>query len=126
MTTFDVPSIAVPGFTSEATFAAGVVRLTLGGTADVRAVEPLAKLMPQLHDAAVGAGATEVLVDLLTLEFMNSSCFKAMVTWIAQLRDVAPAQQYHVRFLSNPAMHWQRRSLQALSCFATDLVKVET
>lgn len=125
MSAFDVPDVAVSGFTTKAKFAGGIVTLTMDGTADVRAIEPLATLMPQVHAAAVKAGAKEVVVDLLALEFMNSSCFKAMLSWIAQLRDVAPAEQYKIRFLSNPTMHWQRRSLHALSCFATDLVTVE-
>jgi hypothetical protein len=124
--TFMVASIDADGFTASARCTGEVVRLTLGGTADIRAVGPLADLMPRLHDEVRRVGVREVIVDLLEVEFMNSSCFKAFVAWIAQLQGLDASERYRVRLLSNPRMHWQRRSLHALSCFAADLVTVET
>jgi hypothetical protein len=123
---FSVRPVDEPGFSAVAHLADGVVRLTMTGTADVRAIEPLARLMPVLHDEVLRVGGKEVIVDFLAVEFMNSSCFKALVSWISQLQGVGAAQQYKVRLLSNPEVHWQRRSLRALSCFAADLVSVET
>ncbi|MDB4957395.1 MAG: hypothetical protein JWO36_4964, partial [Myxococcales bacterium] len=64
--------------------------------------------------------------DLRELEFMNSSCFKAFVAWIAMIRDLETDKQYRMHLLSNPNLHWQRRSLAALTCFAVDLVTIET
>jgi len=121
-----IPPIAVDGFATSASVDGQTVRVTMTGTADVRGIEHLERFMPQLHDAALGAKAKEVVVDLLALEFMNSSCFKSLVAWIAQLRDVEPAQQYRVKLLSSSAQRWQRRSLHALSSFAPELVAVET
>jgi hypothetical protein len=57
---------------------------------------------------------------------MNSSCFKIFVAWLAQVRDLDAAKQYRIHLLSNPNLLWQRRSLAALSCFAVDLVAIET
>jgi hypothetical protein len=42
------------------------------------------------------------------------------------INDLPPEQRYQLRFAPNPAIPWQRRSLRTLSCFATDLVVVET
>ena len=57
---------------------------------------------------------------------MNSSCFKSFVTWISDVSELEPDKQYKIRLLSKPEMHWQRRSLHALRCFAVDLISIET
>jgi hypothetical protein len=57
---------------------------------------------------------------------MNSSCFKAFVSWLGVLQDVDRVRQYRIRFLSDDQKHWQRRSLSALCCFAVDLVRIES
>lgn len=119
-----VPAIRAAEFSAETTLAAGAVRLKLTGSADAAAIEPLSTLLPKLHTEATRVGVDHVIVDFLELEFMNSSCFKSFVTWISTLQEAK--DQYRITFFSNPTMLWQRRSLHALSCFAADLVSVET
>lgn len=102
------------------------VRVRFSGTADLEARADLERYMRKLHDEAVRLTANKVVIDLRELEFMNSSCFKIFVSWLAQVRDLPPAQQYRIHLLSNPNLLWQRRSLAALSCFAVDLVAIET
>jgi hypothetical protein len=97
----------------------------LKGNADMTAIDAVGKLIADLHVEATRAKTTEVIVDLRDLEFMNSSCFKAIVTWIASIRALDAAKRYRVRFVANPAMHWQKRSLDALRCFAVDLIAVD-
>ena len=101
-----------------------VCRLT--GNADMRVVAALQAWLLGLHDEAERLRAQQVTVDVRQLEFMNSSCFKGFVTWIGVVQECEPDQQYKIRFLSDPKMLWQRRSLHALSCFAADLISVET
>ena len=101
-----------------------VVRLI--GTADTGVREQLEEFFTQLHAEAVRLNTPEVVVDVRELEFMNSSCLKVFVAWLAQLRELQAPVQYKVRFRSNPTLLWQRRSLAALSCFAIDLVTIET
>jgi hypothetical protein len=36
-----------------------------------------------------------------------------------------PPERYEVRFLSNPELQWQRRSLEALARFAPDVVSID-
>jgi hypothetical protein len=48
----------------------------------------------------------------------------SFVSWIGEVSDLT-AGQYRIRFLSNPSILWQRRSLHALSCFAAELVTIE-
>lgn len=94
------------------------------GTADMHAIEQLDGFLGELHRLALERASRSVSVDLRDLEFMNSSCFKCFVSWIGQVSDLAPGQQYRIEFLSNPQMQWQRRSLNALRCFAMQVVGV--
>jgi len=101
-----------------------VVRLS--GTADLRVTETVEKLLTTVHQQATAGHVAEVKVDLRGLEFMNSSCFKSFVTWISQVQEMAEGAQYRILFISNPAILWQRRSLNALSCFAAHLITIDS
>lgn len=96
------------------------------GTADFEAKPALDHYVEALHLEARRVGATKVVLDFRELEFMNSSSFKVFVTWLSQIQELPAEQQYRIHFLSNPGIHWQRRSLAALSCFAVNLVSIET
>jgi hypothetical protein len=96
----------------------------LSGTADLRVTDSVEAILNRVHQKALELGIPEVRMDLRELEFMNSSCFKSFVSWISEVSDM-PSGQYRIRFLSNPSILWQRRSLHALSCFAAELVTIE-
>jgi len=113
----------------------GELRVTLSGSADSRVTSELMDLVLKAHDEMMrmraaarsdgGAGGAEAVVDFRTLEFMNSSCFKAFVTWISRIQGLEPESRYRLRFLSDPTKHWQHRSLAALRAFAADLIRVD-
>jgi hypothetical protein len=106
---------------------AGVVaRLSFTGTADGRVMHAIDDLLRRVHKRCTEAKIVEVTVDFRALDFMDSSCFKAFVTWMNSVRDAPAPQQYKVIFVSNPKLHWQRRSLGALSCFAVELITIRT
>jgi len=111
---------AVPELEGEA------IQLRLTGTADMHAIDPLSAILDKLHLEALRLATKQIVVDVRQLEFMNSSCLKAFVSWIAALQETTAPQQYRITFLSNPELRWQRRSLHALSCFASDLITVES
>ena len=96
----------------------------LSGTADLRVTDSVEAILTRVHQKALELAIAEVHMDLRDLEFMNSSCFKSFVSWISEVSDLT-AGQYRIRFLSNPSILWQRRSLHALSCFAAELVTIE-
>lgn len=96
----------------------------LSGTADLRVTDSVEAILGRVHQKALELGIPEVRMDLRELEFMNSSCFKSFVSWISEVSDLTSGQ-YRIRFLSNPSILWQRRSLHALSCFAAELVTIE-
>jgi len=57
---------------------------------------------------------------------MSAASFTALVGWLSLVHELPPERRYRIRFKANPLIRWQRRSLGALSCFATDVVAIET
>jgi hypothetical protein len=111
--------------TATATMERTEVRVLFSGCADSRVMTPLRDLVLKVHDEMVRTKTPEAIVDFRSLEFMNSSCFKAFVTWISRVQELEPAARYRIRFLSDNGKLWQRRSLTALSCFAQDVIQIE-
>jgi hypothetical protein len=124
--TIDLPKLSGGVLSAEGKLVDRDIMVTLSGTADVEARADLDAFVHKVHAESLRLGVPKVVVDLHDLEFMNSGCFKIFVAWLAQVRDLAPAQQYRVHLRSNPNLLWQRRSLAALSYFAVDLVAIET
>lgn len=127
MTTIDVPNLATDDLRSEAVpRGSDGVELRLVGSAETETMAALNRLLEALHTHVVGAGIREVTVDLRELEFMNSSYFKVFVSWVGRVEELPPEGQYKLRFLADRKKHWQERSLGALVCFATHLIRVES
>jgi anti-anti-sigma factor len=124
--TLQLPKLEVPVLNADASLAGGVLTTRFRGTADVEAKPALDNYVEALHHEAKRLEASKVVIDFRELEFMNSSSFKVFVTWLAQVQELPAENQYRIHFVSNPSMHWQRRSLAALSCFAVNLVTIET
>jgi hypothetical protein len=101
------------------------LRVELSGDADMSSVEPLANALRDAHERALAGRHGEVVVDLTQLQFANSTCLKQILSWLGRVVALEGAPSYRVRFLSNPNLHWQRRSLHALASFAPDVIIVE-
>lgn len=99
------------------------LRVTLRGDASGEALAPLDELIERVHSTVVSDDIAEAAIDIRELEFMSMVCFKSLLTWVTRIQE--ESKQYHLRFISNPNIPWQRRSLKSLSCFAADLVEVE-
>jgi hypothetical protein len=98
--------------------------LRFSGSGDMNAISPLSTFLKQVHEEAVRLSVSEVSCDLQQLVFMNSSCFKSFVVWIDTVKNADHG--YKIRFLTDPNLHWQRRSLEALRRLAANLVTIET
>lgn len=118
--------VAVKGedFAATATHEGAAIKALLTGNADYAALDAVELLLTRTHAEAKRLAVSEVIVDLKQLEFMNSSCFKCFVSWITDIQELAQPAQYKVKFLSNAQLHWQRRSLHSLRCFAVELITV--
>ncbi len=100
--------------------------LTLIGSAENDVRELLPTVLSTTDDAARSRQATRVEVDFRQLEFMSSSCFKEFVAWLSKIKTRADPEQYRVILHSSKDIRWQRASLFALSCFAANVVEIQT
>jgi hypothetical protein len=116
-------AVEASGFTCSPQLEEGKLVVTFNGTGDVGAVELLGGYLKRLHREAQRIGVSEVRCDFRKLSFMNSSCFKAFVVWIDTVKT--SDHGYRIRFVTDPEMHWQRRSLEALRRLATNVVTIE-
>lgn len=119
----EVVSVTGDDFSGAANHEGTAIQAWLKGNSDYAALDALDMMLTRVHAEAVRLQVTEVVVDLRELEFMNSSSFKSFVSWISDIQELT--QQYKVKFRSNPKMHWQKRSLHSLRCFAVELITVE-
>jgi hypothetical protein len=119
------PSLKTEDFSASAELDRGRLVTTLAGNADLDTKAPLAEFLSQLHEEACARSVSEVVVDLRSVEFMNSNCLKTFVTWIFVAKDLPVQDRYQIVLRSNPNILWQRRSVEALSCVARDLVRID-
>jgi hypothetical protein len=112
------------GFQAVATFDGTRLSIAFSGSGDMNAIELLASYLKDVHEEASRLAVSEVRCDFRKLVFMNSSCFKSFVVWIDTVKNAAPA--YKIGFLTDPNLHWQRRSLEALRRLAINVVSIET
>lgn len=101
------------------------VHLGLEGKADTDSLNALHDLLEKLHTEALRLNVREVVFDFLKLTFMSSSGVKAFVNLVMRIQEAPATSRYRLRFRSNPDLRWQKRSLHALTCFATELITVE-
>jgi hypothetical protein len=126
MDSVDVPAIQSAELSAVASQVDRTVTVRFSGSADTRSMGALDLMLSRLHAEATRTSVEEVMIDFREFEFMNSSCFKAFVTWVNKLQETEPDKQYRVCIRSDATKHWQKRSLSALRCFAADLIRIET
>ncbi len=124
MSPLTLPMVSPPGFVIVPETGESKLILRFRGVGDMSSIQPLDDYLRAVHLEAKETKVEQVVVDFKALEFMNSSCFKCFVEWLGMVQDLPPAERYKVTFESNREMHWQRRSLNALRCFAMDVVTV--
>jgi hypothetical protein len=123
MTDIDLAPLSIGECMLKARRDGDVLVAVVTGTADMRATEGIGTWLDAFHAEATRQRVDEVVVDMRELEFMNSSCFKGFVTWITTMREAE--HRYRIKILSNSTLHWQRRGLPTLRCFAADLISIE-
>jgi hypothetical protein len=125
MTAISLEPLVLEAFSTRVAFEGEHLIVALVGNADLRVRKALDVMLKTLHAEAMRLSLHAVIIDVTQLEFMNSSCFKSFVSWLTDILDLPEGQRYKVRFRSNPATLWQRRSLHALRSFALMIVSVE-
>lgn len=93
------------------------------GNGDSEAIEAVDRFLKALNKQLLVGGQLSVSVNLTELYFMNSSCLKAFVAWIYGVNEAG--RPYKIHLLTNPRLHWQKRSLETLKRLAPEVVKIE-
>jgi hypothetical protein len=125
LTPFPLDPIEDADFRATGHFEDTRLDLRMWGNADLRAKARLDVFLDAADRQSVAAGVKEVVVDFRELVFMNSSCLKALVTWLGRAQERPAHERYTIRFIKEPAAHWQMRSFKALAAFAGDILTVE-
>ena len=121
-----VVALSENDFTATATVVDGRLLVNLRGTADLTVKPQLDRFLAELHAEADHRKIEEVSVDVRQLEFMNSSCLKSFVWWISTVQERVGTARYRIIFVSSPTVYWQRRSLNALACLASDIISIQS
>lgn len=108
-------------FRAEALMEGEGVAVRFTGTADLNVKPFVDKFLCEVHAEVCRADLRAVAVDMSGLEFINSSCLKAFVTWITTVQEMAQGR-YQISFLFKPAREWQQRSVEALSRLGEEVV----
>lgn len=122
----DIPQIDANDLRAAPSFVDGQLSVVFAGSADSRSQAAIEALLDKVHAEAMRLKLPEVAVDFRDCDFVNSSCFKAFVVWLEQIQERESTNQYKLRFFSDDTRAWERRSLQAFSCFAIELVNIES
>ena len=124
MSTGQLGAVSSDGFQAIPTLEDIRLRLVFSGSGDLNASGLLSDYLKQVHLEAIRLNLSEVCCDFRQLTFMNSSCLKSFVVWIDTVKN--SSHLYQIRFLTEPSLHWQRRSLEALRRLAANIVTIET
>jgi hypothetical protein len=104
---------------------ADAVELRLAGSADFRSDAALADLLARVDEEARRAGRRLVRVDLRSLDFMNSSSFKRLISWLLAAQQHPEDQRYAVRLRVRSSVYWQRRSIPAIGLVCGEAVAID-
>jgi hypothetical protein len=125
MTAAALEPIEESEFTAKGEFNDNRLTVHLWGNADQRGRTRFDAFLEAVDRQSMATGVKEVVVDFRELAFMNSSCLKALVTWLRRVQERPSEQQYAIRFLQEPEAHWQIRSFSALAAFGRGVLTVE-
>jgi len=122
MSQLNLMPVLMEGFSIKPTLAAKTLVIALRGSADMEARPNLSQFIPRAHAEAERLGVKEVVVDVHELYFINSVCLKSLVVWINLVAN--SSTHYWLKFLVDPRLHWQDRSILALQRMAPDVVQI--
>jgi hypothetical protein len=98
------------------------LELRLAGDAEKSVANRLDRLVKQVHELIVGSTAKQVHVDWTALEFMSAACLNVFASWVIAVAALGADRSYQLRFVINPTLAWQKRSVDALLQLAPTIV----
>src|SRR3954464_13502939 len=101
MATIQLPAIKDTEFEATASIDGDALVFRMWGNADLKVNGPLGPFLDSVDDETRRNKLHELVADLGELVFMNSSCLREFVRWVAHVEEHAGS--YRIRFLSDPA-----------------------
>ena len=123
MAKLNIVPIETTGFWVRPALQGSHVTVAMSGTADMSVVPLLGVFLTDLHANVRHLASCTVVVDVRELYFLNSACLKQFVTWLTAI-DAMGSNAYQVRFVTNPNLRWQRRTMEALRALGDGFVTI--
>jgi hypothetical protein len=123
MATLQITPVDQATFQADALLEGTEIFVRFSGTADLTAKALMDTFLVAVHEEATRIYITKVNVDVSGLEFINSSCLMAIVSWITGVQ--AMARRYQISFHFKSIRDWHRRSLAVLTQLGAGVVSVQ-
>ncbi|HET6281214.1 MAG TPA: hypothetical protein VFH73_09615 [Polyangia bacterium] len=123
MSNLQINPVNQPTFQADALLEGTEIVVRFSGTADLTAKAMMDAFLRAVHEEATRIYITQVNVDVSGLEFINSSCLMAIVSWITGVQ--AMARRYQISFHFKSIRDWHRRSLAVLSQLGAGFVSIQ-
>jgi hypothetical protein len=117
----DLAPLLLPNFSIRHQLDGGEMVVKLSGNADSEVGAAFAIYLEQMHERAVRAGVSKVVLDFRELYFLTSSCIKCLVVAIKRVAAMDAPSRYSIELLTTPSLRWQERSFEVL-CKISPLV----
>lgn len=117
-----VEAISLESFSIRASDTGGKLVVTLSGTADMAAYEPLGACITEIRGEVARLNFAEVCIDIRSLYLLNSSCIKVLLRLVYLAQTETP--HFNIEFLVDPNLGWQRRALAPFRRVAPGLVQI--
>ena len=111
-------------FDAEAVLDGSEIAVRFSGTADLSVKDIMDRFLIDVHAEASRMDVKSVSVDVSGLEFINSSCLMAIVTWITTVQSMVN-RRYQIAFHFKAVRDWHRRSFDVLTQLGEDVVTVQ-
>ncbi|MCK4795825.1 MAG: SiaC family regulatory phosphoprotein [Spirochaetes bacterium] len=95
---------------------------------NIDSLEPekfIGPFLNKIHNYIIEKKIKSICVDIIDLDFLNSSAIKQLVEWIMKLESLSNNEKYVIKFICNKDISWQEQSIMALTFLNTELVKIE-
>ncbi|WP_437970423.1 hypothetical protein WMF04_14525 [Sorangium sp. So ce260] len=122
MSSLRVDPVVTESFGIEPALRDDTLSVKLTGRGDMAAAAPLSSYVKALQGEVTRLSVSTIEFDVRGLCFMSSSCIKAFISLICGL--VGHGLRCRVRFVTDPQLTWQRRSLRPLDRMCPELVSI--
>jgi hypothetical protein len=124
MSALNIKPIHHATFDAEAFLGGSEIAVRFSGTADLSVKDIMDRFLIDVHAEAARMDVKSVSVDVSGLEFINSSCLMAIVTWITTVQSMVN-RRYQIAFHFKAVRDWHRRSFDVLTQLGEDVVTVQ-